>query len=75
MPSVVIAADGNVGLEILRYLDEHYQEDIVMCIAIPGSEVETFAHSCNFRVVPWTEEIQVANQVRAINADFGILAW
>jgi methionyl-tRNA formyltransferase len=75
MPSVVIAADGNVGLEILRYLKEQFQEDVAMCIVTPGSEVETFAHSCNFRVVPWTTEIEVAKQICAINADFGILAW
>ncbi len=75
MPKVVIAADGKVGVEILKYLGEFFRQDIAMCIVVPGSEVESLAISLGFRVVPWKSEMDVAHQVSKINSDFGILAW
>jgi methionyl-tRNA formyltransferase len=75
VPNIVIAADGDVGLEILRYLEQFFYQDVAMCVVVPGSNVESLALSFGFRVVPWIEEIDVADQMRTVDADFGILAW
>ena len=75
MPKIVIAADGNVGKEILLYLERNFRQDVAMCVVVPGSEVESLAHSFGFRVVPWRSEVDVANQLKTINVDIGVLAW
>lgn len=75
MPEVVVAAHGEVGVEILEFLASSFPGDIALCLTIPGSKAEMVARSNGIQTEHWGDQAAAAEVIKSVGADFGILAW
>ena len=69
---LLFMADGYVGLEITRWLIEHYREDIALVVTVDKNEIGRETVKAG---ISWTRFAGLAGLPWAGDPDLGVLAW
>ena len=71
---VALFADGFVGVQIAKYLSEHFPEDLILVVTIARNEIFDFAQSSGIPACVFDDEVQMSARLSE-DCELGVLAW
>lgn len=74
---LLLMADNHVGLEITRWLVNHYPEDLALIVSVADNDIFTVARDARLPCIEFGSNEEVVNNLRSrhLTPDLGLLAW
>lgn len=72
---LLVCADRKVGLEITRFLIDHYVEDLALVVCLAENEIAQRARSAGVTTHLFKNNEEFYTYIRPMNLDLGLLAW